>query len=200
MDDLFFPRGGVVCGVDEVGRAPLAGPVLAGAVILPDGHGIEGLTDSKLLPAPKREAIHAAIMAAGIPVGIGMASVEEIDRLNILQASLLAMARAVAALPVRPAGALIDGNQPPRLDIPVRCIVRGDLSEPAISAASIVAKVTRDRLMRELAAECPGYGWERNVGYPTEEHRAAIIRLGPTVHHRRRFGTVRILLESRTSA
>ena len=176
--------GGPVAGVDEVGRGPLAGPVLAAAVIL--RRPIEGLADSKQLSAAQREALLPAIRAHGI-VAVAAASVEEIERLNILNATLLAMRRAVARLAVRPVEVLVDGNRGPALDCAVRCVVGGDASVPEISAASIVAKVARDRLMARLALRHPGYGWERNAGYGTPEHRRALAALGLTVHHRRGF-------------
>lgn len=186
---------GPVCGVDEAGRGPLSGPVVAAAVILPKSGVPDGLADSKTLKRTERERLLAAIQASA-EVGVGIASVEEIDRINILQATLMAMARAVAALPRVPLLALVDGNRPPDLPCAVECIVKGDARVPAIAAASIVAKETRDRIMDRLAAECPGYGWERNAGYGTAEHRAALVRLGPTVHHRRSFAPVRELLDS----
>ncbi|MFO1035378.1 MAG: ribonuclease HII [Geminicoccaceae bacterium] len=174
----------LVAGVDEVGRGPLAGPVVACAVILLEP--IEGIADSKALKAQERERLAAIIRTTAL-VGLAAASVEEIGRLNILHASLLAMRRAVARLPRVPAMVLVDGNRPPALGLPTRCIVGGDASEPAIGAASIVAKVARDRLMARLAARWPGYGFERNAGYPTPEHQAALRRLGLTPHHRRGF-------------
>ncbi len=184
-----------VAGLDEVGRGPLAGPVLAAAVVLPDPlpHGLAALLhDSKKLSAAAREAAYAALHASGAEIGMGAASVEEIARINILQASLLAMRRALGRLAV-PDLALVDGNTDPRLGCPTRCIVGGDGSEPAISAASIVAKVLRDRLMARLAVRYPGYGWECNAGYGTATHRAALHQFGPSAHHRANFGTVRRL-------
>jgi ribonuclease HII len=188
-------------GVDEAGRGPLAGPVLAAAVVLPRRvpPALAALIDdSKKLTAAARERAFAALLdasAAGrVEIGVGAASVAEIERFNILRAALLAMRRAVARLPALPDLALVDGNQPPRLDCPVRCIVGGDATVLAIAAASIVAKVLRDRAMARLAARHPGYGWEENAGYATEAHRAALRLLGPTPHHRPGFGTVRQLL------
>jgi ribonuclease HII len=177
----------LIAGVDEVGRGPLAGPVVAAAVIL--ARPLEGLADSKTLCAEERERL-AGLLRAQARIGVGAASVAEIDRINILRASLLAMRRAVLRLGCLPDLALIDGNQAPDLPCPVETIVDGDALVPAISAASIVAKVTRDRLMRRLAERYPGYGWETNVGYATTAHRAAIWQLGPCCHHRRTFASV----------
>jgi ribonuclease HII len=177
----------LIAGVDEVGRGPLAGPVVAAAVIL--ARPLGGLADSKTLCAAERERL-ATLVCAEARIGIGAASVAEIDRINILQASLLAMRRAVLRLGCLPDLALIDGKHAPELPCPVETIVDGDALVPAISAASIVAKVTRDRLMRRLAARYPGYGWETNVGYATSAHRAAIWQLGACCHHRRSFAPV----------
>jgi ribonuclease HII len=181
----------LIAGVDEVGRGPLAGPVLAAAVILP--RPLKGLADSKTLCAEERERLAVLVRAHG-RIGIGAASVAEIDRINILRASLLAMRRAVLRLGCVPDLALIDGKHAPDLPCPVETIVDGDALVPAISAASIVAKVTRDRLMRRLAARYPGYGWETNVGYATTAHRAAIWQLGACCHHRRTFASVQGVL------
>ena len=190
-------HGGRVAGVDEAGRGPLAGPVVAAAVVLPRRlpPGLAALIDdSKKLDAAAREAAFLALHAApGVEVAAGAASVAEIARLNILHAALLAMRRAVARLPAPPDLALVDGNQPPPLSCAVRCVVDGDALCLSIAAASIVAKVLRDRAMTRLAARWPGYGWERNAGYATAAHRAALRRLGPTPHHRAGFGTVRQL-------
>jgi ribonuclease HII len=185
----------LVCGIDEAGRGPWAGPVVAAAVILPATDAPKGLADSKKLSAPRRETLLAAI-EANCDVGVGLADVEEIDRLNILQATFLAMRRAVAGLRTRPVHALVDGNRAPGLGIATTCIVKGDAKEPAISAASIVAKVHRDRIMAALDAEYPGYGWARNAGYGTAEHRAALARLGVTPQHRRSYAPIKALLES----
>lgn len=186
--------GGRVAGVDEVGRGPLAGPVLAAAVIFPTGvpRPLAGLLDdSKKLTAEQRRTACAALYASGrAEIGVGAASVAEIHRLNILGAALLAMARAVARLPVLPDLALVDGNRPPALPCAVRCVVGGDARSLSIAAASIVAKVLRDRAMTRLAIRFPGYGWETNAGYATAFHRAALQRLGPTRHHRPDFGSV----------
>ena len=183
---------GVVAGVDEAGRGPLAGPVVAAAVILPSDPALvpEGIDDSKVLTALQREELYPLIFAVA-QVGVGVASVKEIDRWNILRASLLAMRRAVLALPTLPALALIDGNQLPRLPCAARAIVDGDAISCSIAAASIVAKVHRDRLMDRLARRHRGYGWEHNRGYASAEHRAALHSLGVTKHHRRSFCSVR---------
>lgn len=190
--------GCVVCGVDEVGCAPLAGPVVAAAVILPAKdlpRKLKALiNDSKIVPAPKREAAAAALPDYCV-IGFGQASVEEIDKLNIYHARMLAMCRAVASLNVIPELALIDGNAKPKnLTCSVRTVVDGDAKCLSIAAASIVAKVFRDSYMRKLAEEFPGYGWETNVGYGTRAHRSAMARLGLTPHHRRSFAPVRQLL------
>jgi ribonuclease HII len=181
------PGARLIAGVDEVGRGPLAGPVVAAAVILLGG--VDGLADSKVLKAERREQLATALRRSA-RIGIGAASVAEIDRLNILQASLLAMRRAVARLGCLPDLALVDGNRAPDLPCPVETVIDGDAQVPAIGAASIIAKVTRDRLMHRLAERYPGYGWETNVGYATRAHRDALFRLGPCCHHRRSFATV----------
>jgi ribonuclease HII len=185
-----------VAGVDEAGRGPWAGPVVAAAVIFRDRIP-EGLDDSKKLPAPVRERLCAEIMSCA-HVGIGIGPVERIDRDNILEATLWAMVRAVESLPLAPCHALVDGNRLPALPCPGTALVGGDGRSLTIAAASIVAKVTRDRMMTDLARAHPGYGWERNKGYGTGEHSAAIARLGVTVHHRRSFAPVRAALESLT--
>jgi ribonuclease HII len=176
---------GPVVGVDEVGRGPLAGPVVVAAVIL--ARPIAGLADSKALSAARRGELARAIRHHG-RIALAAASVAEIERLNILGATMLAMRRAVARLGVRPGLVLVDGNRAPPLEAPVRCVVGGDATVPEISAASIVAKVARDALMCRLALRHPGYGWDRNAGYPTREHLAALARLGLNRHHRRGFG------------
>lgn len=186
--------GCLVAGVDEAGRGPLAGPVVAAAVILDAVRVPDGLADSKLLEPARREALFATLDEAAL-VGVGMASVGEIDRLNILRATMLAMGRAVRALPRSPELALVDGNRRPRLGCPVECIVDGDALCASIAAASIVAKVTRDRLMTELAARHPRYGWERNFGYGTPEHLTRLREHGPCRHHRKSFAPVRELLQ-----
>lgn len=181
---------GPVCGVDEAGRGPLAGPVVAAAVVFHKPRAPQGINDSKLVPAELREALYDAISASAA-VGIGVASVEEIDRINILQATFLAMRRAVAALPSLPRHVLIDGNQAPDLGCPATAIVRGDGLSLSIAAASIIAKVTRDRIMRDLDLPHPGYGFARHKGYGTPAHLQAIARLGPCPMHRRSFAPFR---------
>jgi ribonuclease HII len=200
MPDFAIERRcrGIVCGIDEAGRGPLAGPVVAAAVILerhrfPKMLRLE-LDDSKALAAARRlgcyEALWRCVGRGAARIGVGAASAREIDGLNILQASLLAMARAVKALAVAPDTALVDGGIAPPIDCPVRTIVKGDAQSFSIAAASVVAKVTRDRIMRGLALRYPGYGWETNFGYATAEHGIALRRLGPTPHHRRSFAPV----------
>lgn len=188
------PAPALVCGADEAGRGPLAGPVIAAAVILDPARPIAGLRDSKQLSAARREALAAEIRERSVAWQIAGASVEEIDELNILQASLLAMRRAIEALAPAARYALIDGNRLPLLAIPARAIVGGDALEPAISAASILAKTHRDALMRALDAEHPGYGFAQHAGYPTPEHLARLRERGPCVAHRRSFAPVRALL------
>ena len=191
--DMERAAGGRVAGVDEAGRGPLAGPVVAAAVVLPADISIElaaMLDDSKKLTAARRLAAFLALRASSAEIGVGAASVTEIFRLNILHASMLAMRRAVARLGIVPDLALVDGNYPPKLACAVRCVVSGDALCLSISAASIVAKVIRDRGMARLAVRFPGYGWHANAGYATAMHRDALQRLGPTHHHRKSFGTV----------
>lgn len=182
-------------GVDEAGRGPLAGPVYAACVVLHPGRPIDGLRDSKALSARQRQALAVAIRERAAAWAVARAEVEEIDRLNILQASLLAMARAVGALAVAPAEVLVDGNHCPRLALPVRAVVRGDATVPEIAAASILAKTARDAEMAALHARFPGYGFDRHKGYPTAEHLAALRQLGVSPVHRRSFAPVRDLLE-----
>ncbi len=196
MPDLALEQslGGVVAGIDEVGRGPLAGPVVAAAVVLdratlPPRLAAE-LDDSMKLPARRRREL-AALVTECCAFGIGRAEVGEIDSLNILNATFLAMRRAYRALGVAADWALVDGNRPPGgLPCPVRCVVGGDGISLSIAAASVVAKVHRDRLMADLALRWPGYGWEHNAGYGTAQHLEALRRLGPTPHHRRSFGPV----------
>jgi ribonuclease HII len=199
MPDLDLERecGGLVCGIDEVGRGPLAGPVVAAAVILDLDHLPRelrrGIDDSKALTAAAREDYCREIRRCAV-IGIGAASVREIDTINILRASLVAMQRAMRSLGVRPDAALVDGNIAPALPCAVTTVIGGDARSLSIAAASIVAKVTRDRIMRELASRYAGYGWETNVGYGTREHHAGLAALGVTIHHRRSFAPVRIAM------
>lgn len=187
----------LVCGVDEAGRGPLAGPVYAAAVILDPKKPIAGLADSKMLSERKRDALAILIKERSLAWNIASSSVEEIDELNILQATMLAMQRAVEGLARTPDEALIDGNRCPRLMMPARAIVRGDATEPAISAASILAKTARDAEMLAIHRAYPGYGLDRHKGYDTALHRAALVRLGPAPFHRRSFSPVRALLDSK---
>lgn len=184
-----------VAGVDEAGRGPLAGPVVAAAVILSDHAGIEGLKDSKLLAVGARERLAALIRERAVAFAVGRAEVAEIDGLNILQATMLAMRRAVAGLAVAPATVLVDGTHVPTLAIETHAIVRGDATVPAISAASILAKVERDRVMTNYETCYPGYGFDRHKGYPTPEHLAALRRLGACAIHRKSFAPVREVLQ-----
>ena len=190
--------GGIVAGIDEAGRGPWAGPVIAAAVIfeterLPSDIAA-GIDDSKKLSRSRRADLFAALSDlvddGVVRFGVGAAAVAEIDRLNVLAATMLAMGRAVAALGTIPDHALVDGNRAPDLPCPVTCVIKGDATSLSIAAASIIAKVSRDRLMAELAKSHPGYGWERNAGYGTAEHKAALERLGVTPHHRRSFKPV----------
>ena len=202
-------HGGPVAGVDEAGRGPWAGPVLAAAVILDPARLpqalLDRLDDSKALKPAERESVFAELTTAAAAgqatIGLGRAEVEEIDRLNILQATMTAMARAIEAIAAGgkpgPKAALIDGNRLPKLPCPAEAVVKGDGRSLSIAAASIVAKVNRDREMAALASRFPGYGWERNQGYGTAEHQAALKELGVTPAHRRSFRPVRELLEDR---
>ncbi len=183
-----------IAGVDEVGRGPLAGPVVACAVIL--DRPIPGITDSKKLSAARRRQLAERIRREAC-WSLGAASVREIDRCNILAASMLAMRRAVLRLPVPPDLVLVDGDRPPELPYPVRCLVGGDAREPAIGAASILAKVVRDAMMARLGMRYPAFGFERHAGYPTRQHRQALERFGPSPHHRRSFAPVRRFLDGR---
>jgi len=187
-------HGGLVAGVDEAGRGPWAGPVVAAAVILDETAPLSGLDDSKLVSEDAREALFAEIHAHAI-VGIGIVDVATIDRLNILHASLLAMRNAFADLHTPAHSALIDGNRAPDLPCPATPCVGGDARSASIAAASIIAKVTRDRLMRALHDAFPAYGWARNKGYGTREHSDALMRHGVTKHHRRSFAPVNRCLE-----
>lgn len=193
---LPFDVPGLVAGVDEAGRGPLAGPVVAAAVILDDLHPIEGLRDSKQLTPRRRDRLYDEIRAKALCCCIAEASVEEIDRLNILHATMLAMRRAVEGLRLPPAKVLVDGNRLPVLKVPGEAIVKGDTKVPAISAASILAKVHRDRLCEAMHAQWPAYGFATHKGYPTPEHLAALRDLGAAPVHRRSFGPVRAALEA----
>lgn len=177
----------LVCGVDEAGRGPLAGPVCAAAVILPRGLVIPGLNDSKKLTERRREALYDVITAQALAYGVAFASEREIDELNILQATYLAMNRAIAAMGTAPALALIDGNRNGGIAVPSRCVVGGDGKCASIAAASVLAKVTRDRYMLELDARYPGYGFAKHKGYGTAAHYAALREKGPSEVHRRTF-------------
>ncbi len=187
-----------VAGVDEAGRGPLAGPVVAAAVILDPDRPIAGLADSKTLSETQREHLDGLVRAEALAWALGRAEAEEIDEINILQASLLAMRRAVENLTQQPRHVLVDGNRCPALAVPVQAVVKGDTKVAAISAASILAKVARDREMRALDARFPGYGFARHKGYPTREHLLCLERLGISPVHRRSFGPVRKLVESVT--
>ena len=194
---LHFEHPGLVAGVDEAGRGPLAGPVVAAAVILDDLMPIKGLADSKVLSPRRREQLFDQIRAHALCCSIASASVEEIDRLNILQATLLAMRRAVEGLRILPHSVVVDGNQVPVLRIPVSALVKGDSKMAAISAASILAKVQRDRWCEDLHAAYPAYGFSTHKGYPTPEHLAALQTHGPCAAHRRSFAPVRAAGEPR---
>ena len=186
----------LIAGVDEAGRGPLAGPVSAAAVILDPARPISGLDDSKKLSPARRAILERAIQDHALAWAVAWASVEEIDRLNILHASLLAMQRAVAALPIQPERILVDGNRCPDFAVEAQAVIGGDGLVSAIGAASILAKVARDRLMVQMEQDFPGYGFAGHKGYPTRIHLEALRRLGPCPAHRRSFGPVRALLES----
>ena len=189
MPELIVPAG-LVCGIDEAGRGPLAGPVVAAAVILDPARPISGLNDSKKLSETKRAMLAVTIREHAVAWCVAEASVEEIDRLNILQATLLAMQRAVAGLAVRPVSALVDGNRCPRLDIPVEAVVKGDGKVASIAAASILAKTVRDAGMLALHERYPQYGFASHMGYPTAAHCRALEEHGASPVHRRSFGPV----------
>jgi ribonuclease HII len=197
--DFSFERAGLasghilVCGVDEAGRGPWAGPVCAAAVILKESNIPAGLNDSKKLTEAKREALFPLILASA-DVGVGLVSAAEIDVLNILQATYLAMNHAVAALKLKPTLALIDGNRAPKLSCPAQTIIGGDAKSLSIAAASIIAKVTRDRLMCEMDGIFPAYGFARHKGYGTAAHSAALKQHGPCTEHRKSFAPIRVLL------
>lgn len=189
MPELIVPVG-LVCGIDEAGRGPLAGPVVAAAVILDPERPIAGLNDSKKLSEKKRDALAEIIRERALAWAVGEATVEEIDRLNILQATMLAMQRAVATLQVKAESALVDGNRCPKLDIPCEAVVKGDGKIASIAAASILAKTVRDAGMLVLHAQYPQYGFDRHMGYPTAAHFAALEAHGASPVHRRSFGPV----------
>lgn len=194
--DLLCPVSpmGLLAGVDEAGRGPLAGPVVAAAVILDELNPIAGLADSKKLSARQREHLFDEIRAKALCCSIALASVEEIDQLNILHATMLAMRRAVEGLRLKPSLVQVDGNRVPPLAVPAQAIVKGDAKVQAISAASILAKVHRDRLCDELHQAYPQYGFDGHKGYPTADHIAALRQHGATPHHRRSFGPVKVVL------
>jgi len=195
-EERFWGRGLFrVAGIDEVGRGPLAGPVVAAAIILPPGTSVSGARDSKTLSPARREQLATEILARSLAVGVGAASVREIDRLNILVSTRLAMNRALAQLPLAPDHIVVDGLPVKGLEWDHEAIVGGDGQVHSISCASILAKVVRDRLMMRLSHRYPGYGWETNKGYGTVEHRSALERLGPTPHHRLSFGGVQMGLD-----
>jgi len=196
--DLENSHKGFVAGVDEAGRGPLSGPVVAAAVILNPKTAPEGLRDSKTLSEKRREEIANQIRHCA-DVGVGISTVEEIDQINILQASLLAMKRAVSALPQRPDLCLIDGNKTPELDIPARAIIKGDAQSCTIAAASIIAKTVRDQIMRRLAQDFPHYAWEKNKGYGAPAHKAALAAHGVTPHHRKSFAPIHNILHADSS-
>lgn len=187
-------KGGPIVGIDEAGRGPWAGPVVAAAVVLDPDRIPQGIDDSKALDAEERERLFVRITATALAVGVGIGEVDRIERDNILAATLWAMSEAVGKLSCRPRLALVDGNRAPRLKCETRTIVKGDAKCLSIAAASIIAKVTRDRMMIALARDLPGYGFERHKGYGTPEHRAALVRLGLSPHHRRSWKPVQLAL------
>ena len=192
-------RAGLVAGVDEAGRGPLAGPVVAAAVILDPGRPIAGLADSKTLAPRRREALAVEVRAGSLAWGLGWADAAEVDALNVLQATFLAMRRALVALSTPPAHVIVDGDRCPglgglALECTLEAVVQGDATVPSVSAASILAKCARDAFMRELESRYPGYGFAGHKGYPTAEHVAALRRLGPSPVHRRSFGPVQSCL------
>ncbi len=186
-NEIYASGVNVLCGVDEAGRGPLAGPVCAAAVILPRGLEIAWLNDSKKLSEKRREALYDVIISSAVSYGVAFAQVEEIEELNILRATFLAMNRAIARLTVRPELALIDGNRDSGIEMPSRCIVGGDARCADIAAASVLAKVTRDRYMRKMALEYPQYGFEKHKGYGTRQHYAALREYGASPIHRMSF-------------
>lgn len=193
--DLFEPASvEIICGIDEAGRGPLAGPVCAAAVVLDPSRPVAGLNDSKQLSEKKRDTLAPLIRERALAWAVGWASVEEIDEYNIRQANFLAMKRAFKGLGLAPTHALVDGKDPPPLSCKVTCIIGGDALEPAISAASILAKTSRDALMVDLCAQYPGYGFSQHKGYGSASHMEALRRLGPSPAHRRTFAPVRDML------
>jgi ribonuclease HII len=193
--DLLWTPVGLVAGVDEAGRGPLAGPVVAAAVILDDQQPIQGLNDSKKLTASRREKLFDEIRAKALCCCIAEASAEEIDQINILQATMLAMRRAVEGLRLKPVQVLVDGNRIPVLNVSAEAIVKGDAKVASIAAASILAKVHRDRLCERLHEAYPGYGFATHKGYPTADHLGLLAQLGPCPEHRKSFGPVRLALQ-----
>jgi len=189
---------GIVAGVDEAGRGPWAGPVVAAAVILDRAATPDGLRDSKTLSEKRRRALAASLWQSA-RIGVGVASVDEIDSMNILRASLLAMARAVANLPIAPDIAIVDGHIKPKLTCPAYTVIKGDAKSMSIAAASIIAKTTRDRMMLELARDYPNYHWHSNKGYAAPAHRAALAEFGVTPHHRRTFSPIHNMLYEESS-
>ena len=189
FDAKFAAEYGIVCGTDEAGRGPLAGPVVAAAVVLPEGLAIPGLDDSKKLTEKRREALYGAICEQALAYGIAQSSAREIDEINILAASLLAMRRAVETVKktVFPGVVLVDGNRPTDFGVPCRTVVHGDAISQSIAAASVLAKVTRDRLLAELDRQYPVYGFAKHKGYPTKEHKLAVYEYGPCPEHRTSF-------------
>lgn len=197
--ELLCGKTKLVAGIDEAGRGPWAGPVVAGAVIFPDLQISDSLAkkldDSKKLTAAKREALFEELHASNALIGCGMASIEEIDSMNILQATFLAMNRAVKNLPQAPEFIIIDGNKiPPDLPCPARFLIKGDALSLSVAAASIIAKVTRDRLMTELAKDFPYYGWEKNAGYGTKAHQEGLKTHGVCIHHRKSYAPIRKII------
>ena len=200
MPDFSYERhlGRLVAGVDEAGRGPWAGPVVAAAVIFQNHQAPKGINDSKKLSAIKRKALFDAILQSGI-VGVGISSVEEIDSLNILGATKLAMQRAVANLSMKPDAVLVDGNQPPKLSMSTRALIKGDSLSISIAAASIIAKVTRDKMMQELHTQYPHYSWAKNAGYGTAAHIKALAEHGITPHHRKSFAPIREIINGQAA-
>ena len=189
---------GIIAGIDEAGRGPLAGPVVAAAVVLDPATMPEGIRDSKTLTEKRRGEL-ATLLWKTSAIGVGVASVDEIDHMNILQATLLAMSRAAANLPIRPAACIVDGHIKPKLRCPAYTVIKGDSKSFSIAAASIIAKTTRDRMMRELAREYPFYAWESNKGYAAPAHREALAQYGVTPHHRKSFAPIHNMLYADSS-